>query len=405
MNANTNRPLEGYRVLDFTHAAAGPFATVMLADLGAEVIKVEKPGRGDGSRHMGKPMLGEKESDYYLALNRNKRGISLDLGTEGGREVALELAAGADIVAQNFRPGVMERLGLGFEDVAKKRPGVVYLSISAFGPDGPMAHQPANDIIMQSVSGLMGITGEIGGGPVRIGAPISDYSSGMFGTIGVLGALLARDSHPEGQHIQVAMLDSSIAMMSNYIPGVAGLGETIPRVGRSHAQIVPYQAFECADDAFVMVGAFTQGFWKRLCVALGHPEWPEDERFATNADRLRHRDVLVPMLEEIFRHKTREEWLEILSGADVPSSPVLDLHESIRTEQATVNGVLQNVGTESNPVPTARFPVRSTSWPLAESETPPRVGQHSVQILQALGKSESEIAQLMRDGIVGDDER
>lgn len=399
----SDRPLKGIRVLDFTHAAAGPYATMMLADLGAEVIKIEKPGRGDGARHMGKPMLGPVESDYYLALNRNKRGVALDLGTDEGRSIALELAEKSDIVIQNFRPGVMERLGLGYEQIRDRRPGIIYSSISAFGTTGPLSSRPANDIIMQAVSGLMGITGEVGGGPVRVGAPLSDYGTGLFSLIGILTALYARDQHPEGQHIEVAMLDSSIALMANYIPGVAGLGETIPRSGRTHAQIVPYQAFECSDGAYVMVGAFTNGFWKRLCIALDRPEWPADERFLTNADRLRHRSIIVPMIEEIFRGKTREEWLEILNDADVPASPVLELHEAIVSEQAQANQVIQDVGTPEQPVPTVRFPVRSTSWPLAESNIPPRIGQDSEEILsRVLGKNPEEIAALLASGAVAD---
>lgn len=396
------RPLAGIRVLDFTHAAAGPFATVMLADLGAEVIKVEKSGRGDGARHMGKPMLGPLESDYYVALNRNKRGVALDLGTEEGRVVALELAEQSDIVVQNFRSGVMERLGLGFEQVSERRPGIVYCSLSAFGAEGPLSDRPANDIIMQAVSGLMGITGEVGGGPVRVGAPISDFSTGLFGMVGILSALHVRDQHPEGQHIEVAMLDSSIALMANYIPAVAGLGETVERRGRTHAQIVPYQAFECSDGTYVMVGAFTNGFWRRLCDAVGHPEWPEDERFATNADRLEHRDVLAPMLEDIFRTRTRAEWMTLLQDADVPASPVLELHESVVSEQAQFNQVIQDVGRGGNPCPTARFPVRSSSWPLAESDAPPRIGEHSADVLRTvLGKDDRDIDRLLETGAVG----
>ncbi|MER5437707.1 CoA transferase [Streptomyces sp. NPDC002790] len=396
------RPLRDLRVLDFTHAAAGPYATMMLADLGADVIKIEKPGRGDGARHMGKPMLGRFESDYYLALNRNKRGVALDLHTEAGRAVALELAEKSDIIVQNFRPGVMDRLGLGYDHVRERRPGVVYCSLSAFGAHGPLSGRPANDIIMQSVSGLMGITGEVGGGPVRVGAPLSDYGTGLFGLTGILTALYARDQHPEGQHIEVAMLDSSIALMANYIPGVAGLGETVPRSGRTHAQIVPYQAFECSDGAYVMVGAFTNGFWKRLCTAVGRPAWPDDERFATNADRLRNRDVLVPMIEEIFRTRKREDWLTALDEADVPCSPVLELHEAIASEQAQVNEVIQEVGTAERSVPTVRNPVRSTSWPQAESRTPPRIGENSQDVLAGvLGKSTEEVAALVASGAVG----
>ena len=241
-------PLEGLRVLDFSHAAAGPFATMFLADLGADVVKVEKPGRGDGSCYMGEPMLGPAESDYYLSLNRNKRSVLIDLWS---RTAATRDApcSRSDIVVQNFRPGVLDRHHLGYDDLRKVRQGLVYCSISAFGSSGPWRDRPANDIIMQSVAGLMGITGEVGGGPVRIGAPISDYATGLFALVGILSALHCRDEHPEGQHVEVAMLDASIAMMANYVPSVATLGKAIPRLGRGHAQSCPIRRFCVRTDS------------------------------------------------------------------------------------------------------------------------------------------------------------
>ncbi len=401
ITATTGLPLDGIRVLDFTHAAAGPYATMLLADLGADVIKIEKPGRGDGARYMGEPMLGPHESDYYLALNRNKRDVLLDLQTPRGREVALDLAAKCDVVMQNFRPGVMDRLGLGFPELAKQRTGLIYCSISAFGAEGPMSTRPANDIIMQSVSGLMGVTGEVDGGPVRIGAPVSDYSTGLFALAGVLAALHARDQHPEGQHVEVAMLDASIALMANYIPAVSTLGKSIPRLGRGHAQIVPYQAFECADGAYVMVGAFTNGFWIGLCRAVERPDWAEDPRFRTNAGRLAHRQLLLGELNTIFATKTRDEWQERLDAADVPNSPVLELNETLTIPQVEFNQTIQDVGTDEHPCATVRCPVRSTSWPWREAMTPPRMGEHSDEVLvELLGLSSSEIADMRSTGSV-----
>jgi crotonobetainyl-CoA:carnitine CoA-transferase CaiB-like acyl-CoA transferase len=397
----TTPPLAGIRVLDFTHAAAGPFATMLLGDLGADVIKVEKPGRGDGGRFMGEPMLGPLESDYYVALNRNKRDVAIDLQTDLGREVALDLAAESDVVIQNFRPGVMDRLGLGFADVSARRPGIVYCSISAFGPTGPMSGRPANDIIMQSVSGLMGVTGEVGGGPVRIGAPVSDFGTGLFGLVGVLAALHVRDDHPEGQHIEVSMLDSSVALMANYIPSVVTLGKRIPRLGRGHAQIVPYQAFECADGAYVMVGAFTNGFWMRLCKAVGRPDWAEDERFRSNAGRLGHRDLLLTDLAAIFLTRTREEWQAALDEADVPNSPVLELNEALLSPQIAVNETIQDVGTPGHPCATVRCPVRSPSWPYRDVLPPPGLGAHSADVLgEWLGLSQDAIEDLVAAGAV-----
>jgi crotonobetainyl-CoA:carnitine CoA-transferase CaiB-like acyl-CoA transferase len=401
MYGMTALPLDGLRVLDFSHAAAGPFTTMFLGDMGAEVFKVEKPGRGDGSRYMGEPLLGPLESDYYLSLNRNKKSVLLDLSTEDGRGLARELAARCDIVVQNFRPGVMDRLGLGYEDLRAVREKLIYCSISAFGSAGPWRDRPANDIIMQSVSGMMGITGEVGGGPVRIGAPVSDYSTGLFALIAVLASLHRRDEHPEGQHVEVAMLDASIALMTNYIPSVSMSGKRIPRLGRGHAQIVPYQAYVCADGQYVMVGAFTNGFWRRLCEAVDHPEWITDPRFESNAARVRHRDELLGALEEIFARRSRAEWLEILQQADVPNSPVLELDDAIHSEQAEFNGVVQHIDAGDRSVDVIRFPVHSDRWSPDEATPPPVMGEHTDEVLgKVLGLSGERIDQLAAAGVI-----
>lgn len=395
-------PLDGLKVLDFSHAAAGPFTTMLLADLGAEVVKIEKPGRGDGSRYMGEPLVGPLDSDYYLSMNRSKKSVLIDLSVDAGRDLAHELVGRADVVVQNFRPGVMERLGLGYDDLRVLRKGLIYASISAFGSSGPWRSRPANDIVMQSVSGLMGITGEVGGGPVRIGAPISDFASGLFALSAILAALHVREAHPGGQHVEVAMLDASIALMSNYIPAVATLGKQIPRLGRGHAQIVPYQAFVCSDGHYVMVGAFTNGFWRHLCVAVGHPEWMDDPRYKSNAARLEHREELLGRFEEIFRERTREEWLRILDEADVPTSPVLELHEAIRSEQALHNQVIQHIDGDQGSIDVIKCPVSSDRWRLRAPSFPPGMGADSDEILEkVLGLDPQRIDKLVDAGVVG----
>ncbi|MDE3074050.1 MAG: CoA transferase [Chloroflexota bacterium] len=394
-------PLAGVRVLDFSHAAAGPYATMYLADMGAEVIKVEKPGRGDGARYMGEPMLGPTDSDYYLSLNRNKKSALIDLSTEAGVDLAKQLAAQSDVVAQNFRPGVMDRLGLGFETLRHLRPGLIYCSISAFGPTGPWKDRPANDIIMQSISGLMGITGEVDGGPVRIGAPISDYATGLYALAGILAALYARADHPEGQHVEVAMLDAALAMMCNYIPSVSTLGKKITRVGRGHAQIVPYQGFLCSDGEYVMVGAFTQGFWRRLCHAVGHDEWIEDPRFLTNAARLQNRQALMADLERIFLTKTRAEWVRILEEADVPNSPVLELHDAIKSEQALHNRIVHRLEDGGRPVDVVRSPIQVEQWPGSAERTAPAMGRDTREVLRdVLKMDEQTVAALREAGVI-----
>jgi crotonobetainyl-CoA:carnitine CoA-transferase CaiB-like acyl-CoA transferase len=396
-------PFEGIRVLDFSHAAAGPFTTMLLADMGAEVIKIEKPGRGDGARYMGEPMLGPGQSDYYLALNRNKRSLLIDLGTQAGMELAKKIAVQSDIVVQNFRPGVMDRLGLGFDSLAELRRGLIYCSISAFGESGPWRDRPGNDVILQSVSGLMDMTGDDKCGPARIGAPISDFSTGLFSLVGILAALAVRDCHPEGQHIRTSMLSSSIAMMANYVPSVVDLGRRIPRLGRGHAQIVPYQAFACRGGQYAVVGAFTQSFWRCLCKLLGHEEWITDPRFETNAQRLIHRTELLAMLEPIFLTKTRDEWIALLEAADVPCSPLNGLHEVLRTKQALESRIVREVrGEEANEaVHVVGLPVRCEQWGEETYRMPPRMGQDTAAILSGLlCLSEVEIGALEAAGVI-----
>jgi crotonobetainyl-CoA:carnitine CoA-transferase CaiB-like acyl-CoA transferase len=393
----TDLPLEGLRVLDFTHAAAGPFTTMFLADMGAEVIKVERPEYGDGSRSMGRPMpdFPRRNSDYYLSLNRNKRGIVLDLSDRRGAEIARELAAISDVVIQNFRPGVMDRLGLGYEDLRAGTEGLIYCSISAFGDAGPWARRPANDIIMQSVSGLMGVTGERGGGPVRIGAPVSDYSTGLFALAGVLAALHARERHPEGQHVKVSMLEASLNLMCNYIPSVAGLGDKVPRLGRAHAQIVPYQAFECADGEYVMVGAFTRNFWQNLCRALDHEDWLTDPRFATNSARLDNREELIGALEPIFAAHDREHWLGVLDEADVPASPVLELDQVVDSEPVVAAGSIRTTCGDGQEAKVVRSPLSVEEWGESPRYIAPDIGRDTEEVLsELLGISAEDLARV-----------
>lgn len=404
---SSHRPLDGFRILDFTHAAAGPYATMWLADLGAEVIKIEKPGRGDGARYMGEPMHGPKHSDYFVALNPDKKSVSIDLHTPAGVALTKEIAAQCDLVIQNFRPGVLDKLGLGFDELRQVRPGLVYCSLSAFGADGTWRGRPANDIIMQGVTGMMDITGEPEGDPVRVGVPISDFATGLFGLSGALAALLARDSHPEGQHIEVSMFDATVALMANYIPGVLDLGREVPRLGRGHPQIVPYQAFRCSDDGYVIIGAFTSAFWRRLAVALGHEEWITDERFATNSARVDNRHILVPLIEDILAGGTRDEWSRVLQEADVPHTPVNSAREALLSEQAvesnTTIAVHDEKRTRTGHV--ASNPIRSAEWPVKQHRTSPHIGEHTTSVLAGLlGKTTDEIDELVGAGVVGQEE-
>jgi crotonobetainyl-CoA:carnitine CoA-transferase CaiB-like acyl-CoA transferase len=326
--------------------------------------------------------------------------VVIDLTLPEGAELARRLAAESDVVVENFRPQVMRRLGLAFEDLCKLRRGLVYCSISAFGSSGPWSGRPANDIIMQSVSGLMGITGEAGGGPVRIGAPISDFSSGLFALSGLLAALFARERFPEGQHIEVSMLDASFNMMCNYIPGVT-MGHRVERLGRGHAQIVPYQAFLCGDGEYMMVGAFTREFWLNLCRALDREAWIKDPRFATNPARLANRAVLIGELERIFASRPRAEWMEILEAADVPNSPVLELHDAVKSEQALHNGSVRRLGDAADSPQVARCPIQAAQWDEEPAAPAPGLGQDTGEVLRSLlGLGDRELASLVERRIV-----
>ena len=396
-------PLSGIRILDFSHAAAGPYATMFLADLGAEVIKVERKGEGDPVRSFGSHMFGPMTTEYYVAINRNKQCVELDLGHPEGVRIAHQLAVLADIVVQNFRPGVADKLGIGFETLCKLRPGLVYASISGFGASGPWRDLPANDIIIQSASGLMGVTGEPDGPPQRIGASLCDFSSGLFMMGGVLAALFARDRFPEGQHVEVAMLDASFALLANFIPSVTTLGRKIPRPGRTHPQLVPYQALDCSDGKYVMVGAFTEAFWRRFAKMVGHPEWIDDPRFRTNARRLENRDALVPQIEAIFKSRTRDAWLVLLRQADVPASAIYEFHEAVRSEQAVHNKSILSLDQNGTEVGVVASPIRTGQWAESPAKAAPEMAADTRAVLRTLlGMSESEIDGLVQAGVAGE---
>lgn len=383
------RLLSGIRVLDFTHALAGPYATMFLGDLGADVIKVEHPRRGDGTRHMGRPVLEDGRSDYFLSLNRNKRSLGAHLKDPDDLELIKEILADCDVLIHNFRPGVMERLGLGYEDARGIRPDLVYVSVSGFGEDGPMAEKGANDITIQAMSGLMSTTGERGGAPVRLGTSLVDMTTGMYAFGGVLGALYHRERTGEGQKVHVPMMSSAISLLANYVPGVLGEGDEIEPAGRGHAQLVPYQAFETKEGAYVIVGAFTQAFWLRYCEAIGREDLTEDERFTTNADRLKHRDILVPLLEEEMRSRTREEWLDALNALDVPTAPVHTVAESLRLPVVEHLGAVRELTDGSESTWAVGLPVTFSASGEAASAMPPKLGEHTEEISAAYAKVRS----------------
>jgi crotonobetainyl-CoA:carnitine CoA-transferase CaiB-like acyl-CoA transferase len=399
--AQRQLPFAGVRIVDLSHAGAGPFATMQLADLGAEVIKIERPRHGDGSRFFGKKLAPDGSSDYFLALNRNKSSVVVDFSKPEGSEVVRSLIATADVVIENFRPGVLARYGLDFENVVPLNPNVIYCSITAFGPTGPWVERGGNDITIQGLSGLMAGTGARDGEPTKIGSPICDLTAGLYAAFGIASALAARATLDGPQLIEVPMLDAAISLMASFVPSVEA-GADAPRPeGTGHAQIVPYQAFLCSDGSYIIVGAFSNHFWRELCAVVELPDLLELPEFRTNELRIEHRDELVPRLEKAFAGRTREDWLDRLGKTTVPCSPVLDIAEAIRSDQAVHNGTVHRIGAGDRAVGVTRQPVRSSCWGPREDSPPPQLGEHTKVVLaDRLGMSDADIESLITAGVV-----
>lgn len=319
-------PLTGLRVIDLSRVLAGPLATQTLGDLGADVIKVERPGQGDDTRHWGPPFAGD-DAAYFLSLNRNKRSVAIDLKTAGGVEAVRRLTGDADVVIENFRPGLMRELGLGLEDLRAENPRLVTCSLTAFGDDAPeTASRPGYDIIVQALCGLMSVTGEPGGEPVKAGVALLDVVTGLQATIGILAALAERSRTGLGRHVSVSLFDASVAAMLNQAANTL-IGGIVPTaLGTAHPNIVPYQAFNASDRPFIVAGGNDRLF-RRVCEVVGHAEWADDERFATNQARVANRDALISLLSATLATRPAADWLEALEAASVPCSPIRTMQE------------------------------------------------------------------------------
>ncbi len=307
-------------VIDLSRVLAGPHCTMILGDLGATVIKVEQPGKGDDTRHFGPPYIAG-ESAYYLGLNRNKQSILLDFSTPEGKERLLKLLSTATVLVENFRPGTLERQGLGYEALRAINPGLIYCSISGYGQTGPYALRPGYDFVAQAESGLMSVTGEIDGDPQRVGSPVGDVSAGVYACISILAALRVRDRTGKGQYIDISLLETTMSLLSNVASNYLISGEEAPRLGNGHPNIVPYQAFRTR-DGYVVVSCGNDRLYQALCQLLGREDLAKDPSFATNPQRVRNREQLVPALQEEFLHRSTEEWLPELRAAGIPCGPI-----------------------------------------------------------------------------------
>jgi len=366
--------LDGILIADFSRVLAGPLCTMTLGDLGADVVKVERPDGGDDTREWGPPWHDEGAT-YYLGLNRNKRSVTLDLKDPGDLALARRLAARADVVVESFRPGTIDRLGLGYDDVAPGNPGVVYCSISAFGTGERAAALPGYDLLLQAMSGLMSVTGETDGRPLKVGAALIDMICGLYAANGILAALHARSRTGEGQRVHVSLMDSALAALLNQGSGFLNAGVVPGRLGNRHPSITPYETFRAADGDFA-VACGNDALFRRLCAAIGRPELAADERYADNRARLEHRDALTADLEAAFAGADAAEWVARLGEAGVPAGPINDIGEAF----AFAEDLGLEPWVEVDGVRTVRPAVTLGTTPAAVRRRPPRLGEHDAEI-------------------------
>jgi len=392
-------PLAGVRVLDLGRHQAGPTCAMWLGDLGADVIKIENPDRGEDGRASGPPFF-HGESAFFLSANRNKRSLALDIKRPEGQEIFRRLAAEADVVIENFRPGVMDALNIGYARVSALNPRIIYCSISGFGADGPYADRPGLDQIIQGVSGLMSVTGFEGGEPVRVGIPIADLVTGLFGAYGVLAALQARERTGRGQHIQTSLLECMVGLMSfqavRYLNGAG----TPPPAGNHHPINAPYGVFR-AKDGYLTLGATGEKRWRKLCEILGTEEWLTDPRFATNGARHENRLLLADLISEKLQARTADEWERIFNEAGIPCGPIYRVdqaleHPQVRHREMVVERAHPTMGT----VRLLGVPVKFSETPAGLHRVPPLFAEHTDEILREIGISDDEIERLREAGIV-----
>ena len=400
MTDRKSGPLDGIRVLDLTRVLAGPYCTMFLGDLGAEVVKVEQPGVGDDTRGWGPPFAGG-ESAYFLCVNRNKKSITVDLKSEEGIALARRLAESADVLVENFRPGTMERLGLGEKELRASNPRLIFASLSGFGADGPMSDWPGYDLIVQAWGGLMSITGMPDGEPTKVGVAIIDLVAGLMLGKAIVAALFAREKLGSGQKIDTSLLEAEVACLINVGSNYLLEGKIPQRWGNSHPSIVPYQTFKSA-DGYLVVGVASEAIWRRFCRALGQSELTEDPRFAKNSNRVENRAELIRVLADIFLTRPADAWLKLLTEADVPAAAVQTIDQVFSAPQVLQRNMLAEVEhPRAGTVRMAGIPVKFSATPAAIRLPPPTLGQNSREVLETwLGMKPEEIDELERKSIL-----
>jgi len=406
--AMTKKSLENIRVLDLSRVLAGPYCTQMLGDLGAEIIKIEKPGSGDDTRFWGPPFLKDKdgndtsESAYYLSINRNKKSVAVDISTKEGQEIIHKLLENSDVLIENFKVGGLKKYGLSYDDLEKKYPKLVYCSITGFGQSGPLAEEPGYDLMAQAMAGLMACTGEPDGAPMKVGVALSDIITGLHAAIGILAALNSREQTGEGQMVDVALVDCTLASLTNLAQYFLTSGKPAPRQGNAHSTIVPYQALE-TQNGYIVVAVGNNEQFARFCKILGHAEWAKDERFAKNTARVMNRTILIPMIEKEMKKKTSAAWIEEMRGADVPAGPVNRMDEVFAVEQTKHRGMeisMDHVATPKS-IKLVGNPLKLSKTPVSYEFAPPVLGQDTQEVLEkVLNLSADKLAGLEKSGVI-----
>lgn len=397
---NGKLPLQDIKVIDFSQILAGPFCTMLLADMGADVVKIEKPNGGDDTRRYGPPFI-EGESAAFLTLNRNKRSIILDLKSEQGIAIVRRMLEDADVMIHNFRPGVVDRMGLAYDDVSAINPAIVYCTVSGFGATGPYSSRAGFDLVAQGMSGLMSINGFPGAPPAKVGVPMADLNTGMFCAYGILTAYINRLATGQGQHVDASLIESGIAYTLYESATYFATGEVAGPLGSAHRMIAPYQAF-ATQDGYINIGAANQNNWERMCRAIGREDLLDDERFASNPERMVSIEALTPIMEETFRTRTTAHWVEALEKAGVPCGPIYNIEQvyddpHVQSREMAVplehpkSGSIRNIGVA----------VKLSDTPGSVRTPAPLLGQHSEEVLCQYGYANADITAFKEAGVLG----
>jgi len=409
----TQAALDGIKVLDLSRVLAGPWCTQILADLGADVVKIERPGVGDDTRTWGPPFVKDAngndsdQASYFTACNRNKRSVTIDMATPDGQALLRQMAAQADVVVENFKTGGLKQYGLDQETLRRANPRLIYCSVTGFGNDGPYAERAGYDLMIQAMTGMMSITGrpdgEPGGGPLRVGVALTDIFTGVYASTAILAALQVRHRTGEGQHIDMALLDVGMAILANQASAFLNTGKAPARQGNTHPSLAPYQDFPTLDGA-MLLAIGNNGQFARFCEAAGQPGWASDARFASNTLRVKHRGVLIPMMEELTRTRTTADWVALLEDKAVPCGPINDIAQAFDDAQVKARGLAvtlpRDAGDGITAITGVASPLRLTATPPVLRRAPPALGQHTQEVLAEMGVDASRFEALRAAGVV-----